>query len=463
MTEDYIPTEYKDHQDPSPWFRTGVLVGRHLVDKYRHKPEILEKYLEAALYAQTEGDHPLFPPSLGRTKDNPYGLGEEGLAMVEAVIAQHLGRPIHEPDLFEEIKRLDEEYSTVTTAMSKRRMSPTMTAEVINGSVRALLDALCQRCEHLSKPTLAVAVAKLKWTQAYGQYGTRTNAFDPDGEPLRFSNTIDSWLHALDFRNAGVGNWNYFNRNAESKGAPSAVIILGNPKYVKGNTDAKKFYRDVKGFLEKQGYAVSFDEGKPLTSPDPADLWVGHSRGADRLKYAPPGTLTVALGVPGGVSHPKDNSLALKGPPPPDYTPNRYHFAFTSEMRSALKMKKTAKHDPSRNEYQRKYQKNRYHDRKKQAIKMLGGKCTVCGTTRSLELDHKNPDKKSFNVTKLWSVPEEEFKKEVRKCKLLCSKHHRERTSKQRENGDVKSIPGKTQYDSKGRKTKSRKNKTAGR
>lgn len=124
-------------------------------------------------------------------------------------------------------------------------------------------------------------------------------------------------------------------------------------------------------------------------------------------------------------------------------------------------IEKNAKHDPSRNEYQRKYQKNRYHGRKDQAFKMLGGKCSVCGTTRGLELDHKNPDTKKFNVTKLWSVPEEEFKREVRKCKLLCKKHHRERTSKQRENGDVKSVPGKTQYDSKGRKTKSRRKKTA--
>lgn len=125
------------------------------------------------------------------------------------------------------------------------------------------------------------------------------------------------------------------------------------------------------------------------------------------------------------------------------------------------KGRRVAKHDPSRNEYQKKYQKNRYHERKKEAIRMLGGKCAVCGTTKNLELDHKNPDNKSFNVTKLWSVPEAEFKREVKKCKLLCNKHHRERTGKQRENGEVKSIPGKTQYDSKGRKTKSRRKKAS--
>ena len=113
---------------------------------------------------------------------------------------------------------------------------------------------------------------------------------------------------------------------------------------------------------------------------------------------------------------------------------------------------KYAEHDPSRNDYQNEYQKNRYHERKRMAIKMLGGKCSVCGTTRNLELDHKNPKNKKFTITKLWSVPESEFKTEVRKCRLLCHKHHLENSAKQREKGTVKSVPGKSEYDSKNRK-----------
>lgn len=104
------------------------------------------------------------------------------------------------------------------------------------------------------------------------------------------------------------------------------------------------------------------------------------------------------------------------------------------------------KHDPSRNEYQRKYQKDRYHDRKDEAIKALGGKCVICGSTENLELDHKDPDDKSFTITKLWSVPEDEFKREVKKCRLLCRKDHLKHTGKQRENGEVKSEPGKSEY-----------------
>ena len=117
---------------------------------------------------------------------------------------------------------------------------------------------------------------------------------------------------------------------------------------------------------------------------------------------------------------------------------------------------RSAKHDPSRNEYQKDYQKKRYHSRKKEAIEMLGGKCSVCGTTKNLELDHKNPDNKNFAVTKLWSVPEAEFKREVKKCRLLCNKHHREHTGKQREKGEVKSVPGKSKYDDSGRRKSAR-------
>lgn len=113
---------------------------------------------------------------------------------------------------------------------------------------------------------------------------------------------------------------------------------------------------------------------------------------------------------------------------------------------------KTAKHDPSRNEYMRSYQLKKYHKRMKAAKKALGGKCSKCDSTRNLQLDHKNPDGKEFVVSKLWSVPEAEFNKEVKKCRLLCRSCHGKHTGKQRETGIVKSTPGKTDYDSKGRK-----------
>src|SRR3989304_2792109 len=114
--------------------------------------------------------------------------------------------------------------------------------------------------------------------------------------------------------------------------------------------------------------------------------------------------------------------------------------------------KKEAKHDPSRNGYQKKYQLDRYHSRMDEAKKSLGGKCSSCGSPRGLELDHKNPSNKKFNISKLWSVPEAEFNREVKKCHLLCNKCHRKNTGKQRENGEVTSEPGKSEYGKDNRK-----------
>lgn len=111
--------------------------------------------------------------------------------------------------------------------------------------------------------------------------------------------------------------------------------------------------------------------------------------------------------------------------------------------------------DKSRNPYMRDYQKKRYHSRRKDAIKMLGGKCSSCGSTTRLEFDHKDPDNKNFAITRLWSVPEAEFKGEVKKCRLLCNSCHRKNTGKQRESGEVKSKPGKTSYEDSGRRKKS--------
>tara|TARA_R100000656_G_scaffold104176_1_gene76216 strand:+ start:254217 stop:254921 length:705 start_codon:yes stop_codon:yes gene_type:complete len=111
--------------------------------------------------------------------------------------------------------------------------------------------------------------------------------------------------------------------------------------------------------------------------------------------------------------------------------------------------------DKSRNSYQKDYQKKRYHSRRQEAIDILGGKCSSCGSTKKLEFDHKDPKKKNFAVTKLWSTPEKEFKGEVKKCRLLCNSCHKKNTAKQRESGEVKSVPGKKSYDDSGRKKKS--------
>ncbi len=111
----------------------------------------------------------------------------------------------------------------------------------------------------------------------------------------------------------------------------SAVIITGNPRYITGNPLANAFYDEIRRILTYAGYSVSFDPGEPYTEPPPADLWVGHSRGADRLRFAPQGTKTIALGSKRGLFHPDDNTLEHFG-----VEPNEHHYELTDEMRTAL-------------------------------------------------------------------------------------------------------------------------------
>jgi hypothetical protein len=118
---------------------------------------------------------------------------------------------------------------------------------------------------------------------------------------------------------------------------PTAVIIKGNPKYIRSNPDADRFYEELSAHLRDNGYDVSFDAGKPYTTPPLADLWVGHSRGADRLRFAPETTQTVAIGSPGGICHPEDNAQTLTAAPPKGYIPNKHHYTLTDEMRRAMR------------------------------------------------------------------------------------------------------------------------------
>lgn len=100
----------------------------------------------------------------------------------------------------------------------------------------------------------------------------------------------------------------------------SAVIIKGNPALVVNNERAITFYKELASFLEELGFSVKFDSGEPYTTPPSADLWIGHSRGADRLRFAPSGILTIGIGVPEStedtifpiVNHPDDEMVNRK-------------------------------------------------------------------------------------------------------------------------------------------------------
>ena len=138
------------------------------------------------------------------------------------------------------------------------------------------------------------------------------------------------------------------------KKAAKAVIIKGNPGYIGEDPTATKFYTDLARQLTRRGYDdVAFDPGKPFTSPPEADLWVGHSRGADRLRFAPPGTKTIDLGP---LEHPKsvkryqetrrlaeERGIPYSQLPLKDRSPVPEHYQVTPGMLAAFdRVKKAA-------------------------------------------------------------------------------------------------------------------------
>ena len=70
---------------------------------------------------------------------------------------------------------------------------------------------------------------------------------------------------------------------------------------------------------------------------------------------------------------------------------------------------------------------------KKQAVKILGGKCSICGYNRcidALEFHHENPHEKDFKLGSGNTMSWKEYKNEAMKCILVCSNCHKEIHSK---------------------------------
>ena len=66
---------------------------------------------------------------------------------------------------------------------------------------------------------------------------------------------------------------------------------------------------------------------------------------------------------------------------------------------------------------------------KLQAIKLLGGKCSVCGYDRcidALEFHHENPGEKEFKLGSGNTMSWKQYKTEAQKCILVCSNCHKE-------------------------------------
>lgn len=62
------------------------------------------------------------------------------------------------------------------------------------------------------------------------------------------------------------------------------------------------------------------------------------------------------------------------------------------------------------------------------AFAILGGKCSTCGTADDLQIDHVDPALKKIKLGKMWSIAEDRYLSELRKCQLLCGEHHRQKS-----------------------------------
>ncbi len=70
---------------------------------------------------------------------------------------------------------------------------------------------------------------------------------------------------------------------------------------------------------------------------------------------------------------------------------------------------------------------------KLQAIKLLGGKCSICGYDKcmdALEFHHEDPSVKEFKLGSGNTMSWKSYKSEALKCILVCSNCHKEIHSK---------------------------------
>jgi 5-methylcytosine-specific restriction endonuclease McrA len=81
------------------------------------------------------------------------------------------------------------------------------------------------------------------------------------------------------------------------------------------------------------------------------------------------------------------------------------------------------------NERMNKYMKERWSKRRLQAVEFLGGCCKQCGSTESLEFDHVDPSTKIMTIARASARSETFFWEEVKKCQLLCTDCHKQKTS----------------------------------
>ena len=295
-----------------------------------------------------------------------------------------------------------------------------------------------EKAELAKEDTTAMKLAK-SYRKARDEYQLLvTTPGSTEGEIARAKRKLDQAEGAItlyaEMRNMDPERLSLFVAHAKSKQrqaksrkrksnpgkGKSAVIIKGNPKYTNSRI-AKSFYSELEQFLIDNGYTVHIDDGSIKSRPPVADVWIGHSRGIDKLDAAPAETLTIQMGFPSeydAISHPKDNAAVGR-------LPNKYHFTLSSEMKRKLKQRLRAKavSNPTVNVNERMSDKAfRSAVSKNIAIEIHAGKPQRQAVAIALSQARKQAPKKT---TKLYglkpnpSTPEGEFKDYVDYARFL--------------------------------------------
>lgn len=83
---------------------------------------------------------------------------------------------------------------------------------------------------------------------------------------------------------------------------------------------------------------------------------------------------------------------------------------------------------PLKGDRKREYQRNWVQARREAWIASQGGKCVLCGSSESIEIDHIDPKLKQVRIATLWSRDQAFRDAELAKCQLLCHDCHKEKT-----------------------------------
>lgn len=123
-----------------------------------------------------------------------------------------------------------------------------------------------------------------------------------------------------------------------------AVLVTGNPRYI-NKPIAVNYYKEIVNFLKSNGVDTIIDPGNDYTCPPKADFYIGHSRGASRIRCferTAQANDFLRFGDIGGYIHPVDEEWQKSNPPSDKYNPPPdEHFEFYPAQQQAILSKIT--------------------------------------------------------------------------------------------------------------------------